>query len=159
MSAAEKLNFKPVIRRATPHDVTGVSELGIEALKNDPYPSLIIDEEKVVSTARECISSPSNFCMVSDFNGEIVAAVSSLVHQQMFYQRQQATVVQFYTRVPGEGVKLLRELKKWYMSRNGIKMICFTFETRADPRVKKLVSRIFGGSDELPVIMHIKGAV
>lgn len=143
------------IRAAKPSDIDAVYRLGLNALESDPFDGLLIDKNKVRQTALACVSSAKNFCMVSEVDGEIVAAVSAIVHQMMFYERQQASVVQFYAEKPGEGVKLIRELFGWWKSRPGIKMLCFTIECGADPRIIKLLQRL-GCKQELPVMMAIK---
>lgn len=143
-----------IIRKATPSDIAAVADLGIEALKIDKYDKLIIDREKVVAVARECISSSNNFCWVVEKDSEIVGAVTALVHPMAFYERSQATVVQFYCKESGQGIKLIREFLKWAKSRPAIKMVCFTLECKADPRIGKLLERL-GLNNELPVYMSI----
>ncbi len=144
-----------IIRRATPDDVYEILDLAIEALNSNPYPGLVISSTKIFSLAIECISSASHFSMIAEEDGKIVGAVGALVHPMMMYEKSQATVVQFYCKSPGNGVKLLRELIKWVDSRAVIKMVCFTLEYRADPRIGKLLKRL-GLDEELPVYMKIK---
>lgn len=144
-----------MIRRATPNDISAVTELGIEALNKDPYKGLIVDKEKVKKTAVEAISSSCNFCWVSEIDGEVVAAVTAIVHPCMFHMKQQASVVQSYTRVPGEAIKLLRELKRWWLSRPGIRMIVFSFDAGVDERLYKIFNRL-GFAMSLPTMMSVK---
>lgn len=144
-----------IIRKATPSDISDVARLGIEALNLDPYENLLICNEKVLAIATECVSAPCNFCWVAEKDSEIVGAVSALVHPMAFYERSQASVVQFYCKDPGQGIKLIRELLKWASTRPAIKMVCFTLECRADPRIGKLLKRL-GLQNELPVYMSIK---
>ena len=142
------------IRKAKPSDIGDVARLGIEALNLDPYENLRIDEDKVKAIATECISAPCNFCWVAEKDGEIVGAVTAIVHPMAFYERNQASVVQFYCKDPGQGIKLIRELLSWAKGRPAIKMVCFTLECRADPRIGKLLKRL-GLQNELPVYMSI----
>ncbi len=143
-----------MIRQAVPADLPGVLALGLEAMNNDPYPNLVISERKCREVALQCISAPQNFCWVSEVQGEIVAAVCACVHEMTFYERRQASVVQFYSRAPGEGVKLLRKLLEWYRSRPGIKALVFTLEHGADPRIGLLLRRL-GLKRVLPVYMEV----
>ena len=142
------------IRKATPDDIEGIVALGLEALAKDAYPNLVVSKVKVFSLATEIISSASNFAYVAVKDGIIVGAVCALVHTMLFYERSQASVVQFYCKSPGAGVKLLRELMKWVDSRPVIKMVCFTLEAKADPRIGKLLTRL-GLNEELPVYLKI----
>lgn len=144
-----------LIRKAVPSDISGVARLGTEALNDNPYDGLRICEEKVTELARECVSSSRNFCWVAEKDGELVGAVSALVHSMAFYERSQATVIQFYCKEPGQGIKLIRELLRWVDTRPAIKMVCFTLECKADPRIGKLLKRL-GLQHELPVYLSIK---
>lgn len=143
-----------VIRVATPDDIDSIVELGMEALQSDPYEGLTISRVKVYTVALECVSSANNFAWVAEKDGEIVGAVCAIVHPIMFYEKRQASVVQYYSKEAGEGVKLLREFMKWAASRPVIKMVCFTLEINTDPRIGRLLSRL-GLHEDLPVYLKI----
>jgi hypothetical protein len=149
-----KKNTK-IIRKAVPNDINSIVYLGVEALNKYSYPNLLIDKDKMREIGMECISASCNFSWVSETDNEITGAVCALVHPLMFYERSQASVIQFYCKTPGEGIKLLREFLKWARNRPVIKLICFTLEGRIDPRVGKMLSRL-GLSRELPVYLEIK---
>ena len=144
-----------MIRQAIPADISAIVELGLEALKIDPYPNLVISEIKIFSLATECVSAATNFAWVAEKDGKVVGAVCAIVHPLMFYERSQASVVQIYCQYPGDGLKLLREFLRWARSRPVIKMICVTLEAKADPRIGKLLNRL-GLQKELPVYLEIK---
>lgn len=144
-----------MIRPATPHDVEKVVALGVEALEKHGYEGLVISRERCRNVAVECISGASHFAWVAEEAGEIVAAVLALVHPLMFYERNQATVVQFYSKRPGAGIKLLRQFLTWARGRRAIKSIVFTVEHEADPRIGKLLQRL-GLKLELPVYMETR---
>jgi hypothetical protein len=139
-----------MIRRATLLDVPAVVKLGIEALEREKEPGLVICPDRCRAMAIECISKNSNFGFVSEINGEVVAALGAQVSELLFYERNQATVVQYYSKVPGEGIKLMREFLRWVEPRRGIKIVCFMVEVIQDPRTKKLLSRLgFKVSEEV----------
>jgi hypothetical protein len=125
------------------------------ALRENAYPGLRIDPGKVRQTARECVTGAGNFCWVSEIDGEVVASVAAVVHDLTFYERKQASVIQFYSVQPGEGIKLMRIFLEWARKRPAIKLIAFTLEAQADPRIGKLLKRL-GLSHELPVYMEVK---
>lgn len=145
---------KRVIRIATPDDIDAVVALGLEALQNEPYPGLTISRVKVYTVATECISSSNNFAWVAEKDGKIVGAVGAIVHPIMFYEKRQASVVQYYCTEPGEGIKLLREFMKWVKNRPVIKMVCFTLEINTDPRIGDLLSKL-GLTGDLPVYLKL----
>lgn len=133
-----------------------MTALGVEALKLNPYPRLVISEQKVRDMARTVITSPSDFCWIcEDDEGDIVGAVSAIVTPMMFYERNQATVIQFYCKAPRWGVRLIRQFLAWCEGRRIIKMVVFTLEAGADPRIGKLLNRL-GLDSELPVYLKIR---
>lgn len=114
------------IRQARVGDIQALVGLGVEGLQLSEDPRLVIDRDKLVALARECVSGASNYCwVVEDDDGEIVGAISALVHDMLMHQRRQATVVQWYCKVPPYGVYLLRRFLAWARSRRVIKMIVF----------------------------------
>lgn len=142
------------IRRATPNDIKDIVALGLEALEIDAYENLIISPDKVEAIAKECVSATCNFAWVAEKDGKVVGAVCAIVTDMLFYERKQATVVQFFCKERGEGVKLLREFMKWCESRPAIKMTCFTLEYNADHRIGLLLNRL-GLKQELPVYLKM----
>lgn len=144
-----------MIRKAKPSDLKAIVSLGLEALENDPYPGLVIDEQKVIDAATNSISSPSDFSYVSETEKGVVASVIAQTTPLMFYKRNQANVIQFYTREPNHGMPLLRELLSWWHSRQGLKALIFTLDMGADPRIIDLLKRL-ELKMELPVLMITK---
>lgn len=151
-----KLCLPDGLRLARPADIPRLCELGLEAMQQDPYPSQVISAEKIHSTVLECVSSPSSYCVVAvDEDKVIQGCVAAVTHEQMFYERKQASVVMFYCKIPGAGVKCLRAFLRWARSRPTIKSIIFTIEINADPRIGKLLGRL-GLSESLPVYMETR---
>lgn len=139
-----------------PADVPALVALGIEALNEDPYTELIIDPEKVRKVAVECVSAATNFAWVAERDGEVAGAVCAIVVPMMFYERSQASVVMYYCRrAPGEGIALLREFLRWARARPVIKLIEFTLERHADPRIGKLLTRL-GLRQVLPIYIQLR---
>lgn len=155
MNNAENLQYSKVIRKAVPADIRAIVELGVEALELNPQPGMVIDRLKVKEVATDCVSSARHFAMVAEVNGMVEGAVCAFANENLFHKRQQASVVQFYTRAPGEGIKLLRELLKWYQSRPALRALYFTLEHRADPRIIKMLRRL-GLQTELPIMAIFK---
>ncbi len=143
-----------MIRKATPSDIKGIVALGLASLEKDAYENLLISPDRVMAIAQECVSATCNFSWVAEKDGEIVGAVCAIVTDMLFYERKQASVIQFFCEEPGDEVKLLREFMKWCESRPAIKMVCFTLEYNADPRIGLLLKRL-GLTQELPVYLKM----
>ena len=128
-----------MIRPALIKDIPAIVDLGIEALERFPEERLLISKDKVAALASDCVQKNSNFAWVAEKDGIVVGAVCAQVHEMVLYERSQATVVQYYCRVPGEGVNLLRRFLRWAYSRRMIKMVVFEVEIGQDPRIYKLL--------------------
>lgn len=145
-----------MIRPAKPSDINAIYELGLVALNDDPIEELVISPDRVMAAAKETVSSPQHFSWVAEVDGEVRGAVIAMSCDMTFYERKQASVIMFYCRsAPGEGIKLLRELMSWYQSRSVLKMLEFTLEIGADPRIGKLLRRL-GLFTALPIYIHLK---
>lgn len=93
-------------------------------------------------TIRIAISSKAHFVWVSEIDGEVVAAVGAMSDKSFWFERQQCSVLLYYTRVPGEGIKLLRRLMEWVKSRPAIKICVMELEPEADPRLIRFLQRL-----------------
>ena len=133
--------------------VGGMVRLGIDALKASPAPRQRISGEKLQNIARECIVGPNDYAKVSVQNGVVVAAVCAVVDEQILFERKQASVIQFYTTAPGEGIKLIRDFLRWARAQRKIKSIVFMLEVDADPRICKMLERM-GLSSRMPTYVE-----
>jgi hypothetical protein len=131
-----------MIRRAVPSDIQAIVELGIEALNKGAYKNMVVSRTKVEEMARLCVASPANFAFVAERDGVVGGAVCGFVNECLFYERKQLSIVQFYCRIPGEGIKLIREVLRWARGRPAIKLIVFSMEHDADPRIGLLLKRL-----------------
>lgn len=138
-----------------PADIPAIVSLGIEAMNQGAYPNMVISRDKVEAMARECVSSAKNFAWVAEQDGVVGGSVCALVHECMFYERSQATVVQWYCKIPGDGIRLMREFIRWANSRSAIKMISVSLEYDADPRIGKILKRL-GMDMTLPAFIGMK---
>lgn len=130
-----------MIREATLADVPAIVDLAVESVTQNPLPVRIC-KDSMAETAAEAISGNRHFVWVSEIEGEVVAAVGAMAERSFWYERQQCSVMLYYTRVPGEGVKLLRQFGKWVKSRPVIKVAVIELEPESDPRLLKFLSRI-----------------
>jgi len=130
-----------MIRAATLADVPAIVDIAVESVSQNPLPVRIC-RDSMAETAKEAIAGNQHFVWVSEIDGEVVAAVGAMSERSFWYERQQCSVMLYYTRVPGEGVKLLREFGKWVKSRPVIKVAVIEMEPDTDPRLLKLMGRI-----------------
>jgi len=119
-----------------------VGLLGYNALKADPAPRQVVSYDKCKALAQTCIMKPENFCEVAVIDGEVVGALSALVHEQMVFERKQASVVQWYCTVPSYGGLLMRRFVNWAKPQRKIKCIAFTEEIGMDERIGRVIGRM-----------------
>ena len=134
-----------MIRPATPKDIIALTELSIEALSIDKYDELVIDRERVFGSVQECVNSAKHFSWVCEIDGKIVGALGAYVEPFLFYERNQAMVVMWYCKHPGEGMKLMREFARWVKTKPLIKQVIYGEERKGDPRVGAAFRRAFNG--------------
>jgi len=130
-----------LIRPAALGDVSAIRDIAIESVSQDPIP-VRIDPDSMEDTIKECIAGQTHFIWVSEIDGVVVAAVAAMSERSFWFERQQCSVLLYYTRIPGEGLKLLREFGRWVKSRPVIKVAVMELEPTTDPRLIKFLKRI-----------------
>lgn len=144
-----------IYRSATPGDVPEIVDIAVESVSRDPLP-VKIDREAMADTVRECLG-PAHFVWVAEQRGKVVAAVVACVQRSFWFTKMQCSVLLYYTRVPGAGLPLLRQLAKWVKSRPAIKVAIIELEPSADPRLIHFLKRI-GFSRESQNVCYVRSA-
>lgn len=144
-----------MIRPVRLSDIPAIEKLAFEALNRNKPDAMVISVDKIHDMCVECASKQSNFAWVSEKDGVVTGCVAALVHEILFFERKQCSVVMYYCNEPGEGIKMLRELMKWVKKRPIIKMVEFTLERQDNKRVQQLLKRL-GLTESLPILMYIK---
>lgn len=144
-----------MIRRAQLRDVQEIVDLAVESVSRDPLP-VRIDRTGMADMARELITGNAHFAWVAESDGKVVAAVGAITQPGFWFERNQSSVVMFYSRAPGAGIALLREYARWVKSRPTIKMALFSLERGMDPRIGALLRRL-GFTMENPQYTFVRG--
>lgn len=142
------------LRRATHKDIDAIIELAIESVSKDPLP-VRIDRDAMRAMALEGLG-PTHFLWVAEVDGKVEGAVGAYVQRGFWFERMQASVLLFYSRVPGAGAALIREFARWVKSRPAIKLAVFSLEHNADPRLGKFLRRL-GFTLENPQFTYVRG--
>ena len=143
-----------MIRKAKPSDVPQIVDIAYESVTQNPIP-VIIDRDAMKEQAEECLG-PAHFLWVSEIDGVVVAAVAASVSESFWHQRNVCSVLLYYSRVSGEGVKLLREFARWVQGRPGIKVATIESEPETDPRLISFMKRL-GFTRESTNITFVRG--
>lgn len=130
---------KIVCRKAKLDDVPGIVDIAVESVSRDPLP-VKLDPQAMADMARTCLN-PAHFLWVAEKDGQVVASVAACAQPSFWYRGLQASVLLYYSRVPGAGLPLLREFAKWVKSRSAIKVAVLELEPGADPRFARFLKR------------------
>ncbi len=144
-----------IARKAAMSDIPAIVDIAVESVSRDPLP-VKIDREAMADTARTCLN-PAHFMWASEQDGRVVAAMAACVQQGFWFKGLQASVLLYYSRVPGAGLPLIREFAKWVKSRPGIKLAIVELEPGADPRLARLFKRL-GFARESINLTYVRGA-
>jgi len=142
-------------RKARPSDIAAIVEIAVTSVSVDPLP-VKIDRQAMADMIRECMG-PAHFNWVTEVDGKVVAAVIAHVSPGFWFHKLQASVLLYYTLVPGAGLRLLRELARWVRSRPAIKLAVMELEPNADPRLVRFLKRV-GFSRESLNLTYVRGA-
>ena len=129
-----------MIRKAKPSDIPAIVEIAIESVSINPLP-VQINREAIQDMVETCIN-PAHFLWVIEDKGEVVGAFGALAQRSFWFKGLQASVLLYYTRKPGEGIKLFKEFARWCRSRSGIKLAIFELEPESDPKLEKYLARL-----------------
>lgn len=141
-------------RRAKVSDIPAIVDIAVESVSRDPLP-VKIDRKAMADTAQVCLN-PAHFMWVAEQDGRVVAAVAACVQPSFWFERLQASVLLYYSRVPGAGLPLMRELARWVKSRSAIKLAVMELEPGVDPRLVKFLRRV-GFSRESLNLTYVRG--
>jgi N-acetylglutamate synthase-like GNAT family acetyltransferase len=131
---------KIVCRKARLDDVPAIVDIAVESVSRDPLP-VKINRESMAETARTCLN-PAHFMWVAEQDGKVVASVAACVQPSFWFDKLQCSVLLYYTRTPGAGLPLMRELARWVKSRSAIKVAVLELEPGTDPRLVKFLKRV-----------------
>lgn len=141
-----------MIRKATKADIPRLLELAIEALKREEDQNLVIDEGKVRMCIEDCVMGLNNFCWVSERNGVISGSLGAMAVDLTFHERKQLQVLGWYSAIPGDGYRMMKQMVKWAATKPAIKQICFSMDTTFDKRIGDVAVRA-GFLEVMPTFM------
>lgn len=144
-----------MIRRAKPQDIPAIIDIAVESVSRDPLP-VAINQDAMRETL-DVLLNPAHFLRVSETQGQVVGAVAACVQPSFWHEKLTCSVLLYYTRVPGEGVKLLREFARWVKGRSAIKVAIIELEPNCDPRLVALIKRL-GFARESTNLSFVRGA-
>lgn len=141
-----------MIRPATREDIPQFIPLAMEALSLQPYSTMVPSLAKVSALVDRAVGNVQDFVWVSEHDGQLQGALAALVEPLVLYERNQAQVVMWYCKHPGDGARLMRRFLAWLRTRPMIKQAVYSPEAFGDPRITELVQRM-GWDEVLPTFV------
>lgn len=123
--------------------IRGISEDEIDALipkATEGFYSqqnFIVRQDKVRSAVIEGITN--GYCRIYEHDGEFCGFLIAHVHEMLFFDRLQATIVGIQSWKHGAGDALLKDFKEWVDSDPFIRMACWQNDT-ADKRIDRFMA-------------------
>jgi hypothetical protein len=130
------------IRAARTSDIDSIIELAVESVTTvDPLP-VTIDQGAMRDMAKSMIGVATQFVWVAEVDGKVVACVAATAARGFWFRGWQASMILFWSRVPGAGIALLRQLAEWIRGRPLIKLAVIECEPSIDPRALRFLRRL-----------------
>jgi hypothetical protein len=130
-----------MIRQAKHSDIPAIVALALESVSIDPLP-VKSSPSAMKETLQHLVGMPMHFVWVTEIDGEVVAAVVAQCAYGFWFERQQCSVLLYYTRVPGGCMPLLRKLAQWIKSRTVIRLAVIELEPGVDERLITFLARL-----------------
>ena len=114
----------------------------LQTLAARMYPELISDIEKVHWLIRDAVSSTKHYAKCVGPVGEPKAVLIARVQNNTWALKKSATVLLWYSEIPGAGAKLLRDFREWVKTDHHIVMAGLSCDwCLTDDRVLAMVER------------------
>ncbi len=130
-----------VFRPAKLLDVPAIVDLAVESVSKDPLP-VKVSTPAMFDMLRTLVGCPAHFCWVGERDHEVVSALAAMSQHGFWFEKQQCSVLLYYSRVTGGMIPLMNTFASWVKSRPVIKLAIVELEPGADPRLAKAWSRL-----------------
>lgn len=136
VSAASAVEY----RRVTAAEFEQVARFVVEAMHVERYP-LHFDGRKMRERMRRIFEGGDGFHLAAFDGPRIVGGVAAVVQDMAWFERCEAHVVQFRALDVWVGMRLLRELMRWFRSDMRLRRVLWAHELGADPAMALLARR------------------
>jgi hypothetical protein len=141
-------------RRIRIGDVKAISDLALAAIPCDP--ELRVSPAKIIQMVTYFAIHHEHFQLAA-FDGETpVAGIAMYVTEMPFHERCEGCVMFCYSKLPGAGYRLVREMIRWVLNDMRIRRVSWSMNRGYDPRIKRLAARC-GFAETNDVLMYYKG--
>ena len=116
-----------MIRPAVLADIDAIFVIAL--CEAERYQDLRPDPVKIHKGIIQSISSAKHIALVAEHDGKVTGTLIGLTSDNLWAQRSNCLVVLWYSKIVGDGIKLLRAFKKWVQSRRLIRVAGFVHDS------------------------------
>lgn len=149
-----------MIRKLTSDDIATVRTKGV-VLAASMYPELIPDIDKMHWLLRDALQTDNHYAQVVGPQGAPCGALIARTSNNLWAMRRHASILLWYSELPGLGAALLRHFRNW-VREQGSSVVFAGFSSDwvlTDRRPLKLAERIgFKQRGEGLYVFHPRGA-
>jgi putative N-acetylmannosamine-6-phosphate epimerase len=114
-----------MIRQATCNDIKSMSKIGAEIVTTT-MPFFRADELRIEQLLKTYISSASARVFVSiDATGQIAGGALVVSQPNLWAEKHNSQIIGLFTRVVGDGIKMLNAILEWFAQRKNSLIICY----------------------------------
>lgn len=126
-----------MFREATLQDLPSLLQLSISEAGKFPVRP---DKKKIRKLIISSMSAKSNYCLVSEVEGEVTGALIAIAHEGLWFERKHLSILLFTTTTKGAGIAMLRHLMRSVKKGGSIKVV--TTDFIVPDRMDTLLSRV-----------------
>lgn len=141
-------------RRINIGDVESLVALAIEAIPKEP--EVVMSPAKITNIVAHLAIHREHFNLAAFEDGKPVAGIAMWVSEMPFHLGCEGAVVFCYSKSPGAGYRLVREMIRWVFNDMRVRRVSWAMNRGYDQRIRKLALRCgFTGAHD--VLVHYKG--
>jgi hypothetical protein len=106
------------------------------------HPQLRPDIGKILELVKEAIGDPKHYCRVARSAGEPRGLLVAFTAPCLWAQRAASHIVLWRSGLPGAGVALLRDYRRWVLEQPNLRVAGMAIDSETDFRVPLLMSRV-----------------
>ncbi len=129
-----------MIRAVETADLPVIRAAG-EALAVKLYPELIPAIDKEVDLLRQLATDTTQYAKAVGKPGEPRAVLVAKTGDNLWATRRHATILLWYSEIPGAGAALLRDFREWVRGQKSMALAGLMDDFGFDDRLKKLLQR------------------
>ena len=130
-----------MIRKATFKDKHAIFEIACEQARRK-HPELKADVARMTGAVAAVVQDPAHFAWVAvDTEDKVKGALVAVTCDNLWAQRKHSQILLWQSDLPGEGLRLLIQYRKWVEAQRALRFAGLAPGTEVDATVWKIAER------------------